>query len=437
VQNNLPDWFPDDFQADLEMMDAMHDKQRVLKGFKFVVKGEPDGGSLHFPTPSTKVSVAYSPLVGKRKNDKRRKKGKMRVMKGDNNWGAWDAGHHFEHHPHPSHTDKRRCATCGGTIKKVEHNHEGIGSWVHVDNVKSMSKEFKFYETFQKAGLCTGDGPCDTSPLGDGKNWVTGVGGLPLKVRAVAHALMRDRGMDKSHAIAVAISQNKKWIGAKNTKPKTKAVSAMTIAEWERKKAEAHAKGGHHSDDVKKGIDSDFPGKSQDPSDAGVPCCVGCGDPISHHDDAGCDDCDCTKSPPIETDANMSKWELRGEVTKFSEADNNFFGWAYVTHDEEGQLNVDKSGEFIPVPEDIEKAAYDFVLESRTGDVAHDMGEHSVMIESMVFTPEKCEALGIPDGYLPTGWWAGFHTDNDELFSKVQKGEWMFSIHGSSIKTEV
>jgi hypothetical protein len=50
----------------------------------------------------------------------------------------------------------------------------------------------------------------DTSPLGDKKNWVTKVGGLPDFVRAVAHALIRDVHSE-SEAIQIAIGTMKAW----------------------------------------------------------------------------------------------------------------------------------------------------------------------------------------------------------------------------------
>ena len=45
----------------------------------------------------------------------------------------------------------------------------------------------------------------------------------------------------------------------------------------------------------------------------------------------------------------------------------------------------------------------------------HIRGGVARLIESAVFTKEKMEAMGIPEGTLPTGWWIGFQvTDADQ-----------------------
>lgn len=82
----------------------------------------------------------------------------------------------------------------------------------------------------------------DTSPIGTpgGKeNWVDKVGGLPLYIRAIAHALIRE-GFTKERAIATAVNRVKKWAaGVGNVSAKTRAKAAKAVAEWEAKKARA------------------------------------------------------------------------------------------------------------------------------------------------------------------------------------------------------
>lgn len=81
----------------------------------------------------------------------------------------------------------------------------------------------------------------DTSPIGLKHNWVTSVGGLPAFARAVAHALIRN-GHTESEAIQLAIGVIKDWAEGKgNVTAKTRAKAAATVAEWEAKKAAAHA----------------------------------------------------------------------------------------------------------------------------------------------------------------------------------------------------
>lgn len=127
-----------------------------------------------------------------------------------------------------------------------------------------------------------------------------------------------------------------------------------------------------------------------------------------------------------------------GEIVKVNEDKQLVFGWAYVTHDQLGELNVDGSGEFVDDPNELEKAAYDFVLKARTGDSDHDMTVKSTLVESMVFTPEKIKALGLKQGDLPIGWWAGWKVHDPEVWDGVKKGKYAsFSIFGRSTKKDI
>lgn len=81
----------------------------------------------------------------------------------------------------------------------------------------------------------------DESPIGTGKNWVTSVGGLPLFIRAIAHALIRD-GKSESEAIQLAVGVVKNWAAGKGkVSAKTRAKAAAAVAEWEAKKGASHA----------------------------------------------------------------------------------------------------------------------------------------------------------------------------------------------------
>lgn len=90
------------------------------------------------------------------------------------------------------------------------------------------------------AGVCTGDGPCVTTPIGPGPNWVTRVDGLPLYIRAIAQALLR-KGLSESQAVRLAVGTVRRWAkGGGHVTPATRARAAAALAEWERKKAQAH-----------------------------------------------------------------------------------------------------------------------------------------------------------------------------------------------------
>lgn len=124
-------------------------------------------------------------------------------------------------------------------------------------------------------------------------------------------------------------------------------------------------------------------------------------------------------------------------VAKTTDEKRQTFGWASIAVKSDGSQLVDTDGDIIE-PEDLEDMAYRHVLEFRAAGVDHD-GEPPVgqLIESMVFTPEKAKALGIPDGVLPkAGWWIGVEwPDTDQgraIYSAAKSGEkaW-WSIEGT------
>jgi hypothetical protein len=91
----------------------------------------------------------------------------------------------------------------------------------------------------ERAGVCTGPGPCDTSVIGEGKNWVTKVGGLPLYHRAIAHALMRD-GHSEQDAIKIAVGRVEDWAAGKgDVTTATQRRAQQAVNEWEAKRREA------------------------------------------------------------------------------------------------------------------------------------------------------------------------------------------------------
>lgn len=126
------------------------------------------------------------------------------------------------------------------------------------------------------------------------------------------------------------------------------------------------------------------------------------------------------------------------EITKADAPARNVFGWASVIVEKDGAEVEDHQGDRIR-PDELEKAAYDYVLNWRESGDMHDKGPvRGRVIESMVFTPEKLEALEIGKGVLPTGWWLGVHFDDAELFEKVRSGERpAFSIEGQAIRVPV
>lgn len=129
-----------------------------------------------------------------------------------------------------------------------------------------------------------------------------------------------------------------------------------------------------------------------------------------------------------------------GEFSKMDSDKRQVFGWASVV-EIDGKPIVDRQGDWI-APDDIEKAAYEYVLKSRKGGHQHrrdgDQPFHAAdMIESFVVTPEKIEKMGLPKD-TPVGWWVGYKVHDDEAWSKVKKGEITgFSIHGKGKRVPV
>lgn len=86
-------------------------------------------------------------------------------------------------------------------------------------------------------------------------------------------------------------------------------------------------------------------------------------------------------------------------------------------------------------PEALEDAVYEFVQKSRTASVDHTKIGVGSLVESLVITPEKLTAMGIPEelhSQINKGWWVGFRVD-DEMMAKVDSGEYtMFSIGGTA-----
>ena len=106
------------------------------------------------------------------------------------------------------------------------------------------------------------------------------------------------------------------------------------------------------------------------------------------------------------------------------------FGWASVS-EIDGKEIVDHHRDIIST-KDMEEMAYRFA-EVRTGGEMHDTMGVSQLIESMVFTKEKQEALGVDLGMV--GWWVGFQVTDTETWKRVKNGELRsFSIGGRGFR---
>lgn len=126
-------------------------------------------------------------------------------------------------------------------------------------------------------------------------------------------------------------------------------------------------------------------------------------------------------------------------LTKSDEEERLVFGWASVAQRTDGETVVDWQDDIVDISE-LEQAAYDFVQFYREGSEMHERGgfDVAVVVESMVFTPEKMALLNITEGTIPCGWWVGFRVTDDEVWEKVKDGTYrMFSIEGQAVREKV
>lgn len=152
----------------------------------------------------------------------------------------------------------------------------------------------------------------------------------------------------------------------------------------------------------------------------------------------GTDDSDL--DPTIGNEPDEGEEVAKVNIAKADTDKRQVFGWAYVSQDADGTKRVDISGEHV-VPEELEKAAYRYVLTSRSqGDLHQRIAKDSplvvgTMIESVVVTPEKIEKWGLPPGSMHTGWWVGFQVNDDTVWEEIKAGRRrQFSIHGKGQK---
>lgn len=119
------------------------------------------------------------------------------------------------------------------------------------------------------------------------------------------------------------------------------------------------------------------------------------------------------------------------EVRKIDEDQRLVFGWFSVV-EKDGVAVVDDEGDVI-TPEELEKAAYNFVLKARIAGDRHVRKGVGDLVESIMFTKEKQDALGINLGCV--GWFGGFKVSDEDVWDSIRKGDYpMFSIGGKGTR---
>ena len=125
---------------------------------------------------------------------------------------------------------------------------------------------------------------------------------------------------------------------------------------------------------------------------------------------------------------------FKGALDKVDKKNKVAYGWAYVA--EKGATEViDHSGDVWPIAE-LEKTAHQFVVDCRVGKDSHSGEQKATLVESMVFTKELQEALGID--LEKVGWFVGFRIEDDAVLKQIEDGELaMFSIGGTGTREEI
>lgn len=141
-----------------------------------------------------------------------------------------------------------------------------------------------------------------------------------------------------------------------------------------------------------------------------------------------------TGDKKTEENAEKAEWTIPFDILKAVPEQQMIFGWASVS-EKDGKLIIDKQDDVI-LPEELEKAAYEFVLYSRTGGDMHVKKGTARLIESMVFTKEKQDVMGINLGLV--GWWVGFKVDDPNVWEAHKRGDRPeFSIGGKAVRVPV
>lgn len=125
-------------------------------------------------------------------------------------------------------------------------------------------------------------------------------------------------------------------------------------------------------------------------------------------------------------------WSLAIPVIKADVERQLVTGWASVSTDANGQPVIDSQGDIMPIDE-LEKAAHEVFLaggKNKAGD-NHVRNAVADIVESMVVTAEKREALGFGAG--ATGWVVTLKVHDTALWEQIKRGEKLeLSIHGTA-----
>lgn len=133
----------------------------------------------------------------------------------------------------------------------------------------------------------------------------------------------------------------------------------------------------------------------------------------------------------VKTDEEIT---LHSNIAKIDKDKQQVFGWVTLAT-KNGKPVTDRQGDVISV-EEMEQMAYSFVLNCREAGEMHEKVGVGKLVESMVFSKEKQEAMGIDLGM--EGWWCGFQVTDKDTWQQVKDGKLTaFSIHGRGVRSKL
>ncbi len=127
------------------------------------------------------------------------------------------------------------------------------------------------------------------------------------------------------------------------------------------------------------------------------------------------------------------------KLTKVDKENRMVFGFFSVNKIGE-ELLEDRQQDLIET-EELEKAAYDFVLNARIAGEGHIRKGVGNLVESFMITYDKMESIlktvedmgvaGATFDLKMEGWWGGFQVTDADVLEKIEKGDYpMFSVGG-------
>lgn len=123
-------------------------------------------------------------------------------------------------------------------------------------------------------------------------------------------------------------------------------------------------------------------------------------------------------------------------IAKTDQSKGLVYGWANHIVDGAGQAIEDTQGDVI-APDELEGAVVEFMLDYRKSGEMHQGLANGTVIESLVFSPGKAVAMGLPTDVAkacPVGWWIGVKVI-PSVMAKVMDGTYqMFSIQGEALR---